>query len=50
MDGITIERLLRSDQHQQAVELQTIYWGDDAGNLVPRHMLHSISHFGGPYS
>ncbi len=47
MDGITIERLLHTEQHKQAVELQKIYWGDDAGNLVPLHMLHSISHFGG---
>ncbi|MCY3779490.1 MAG: GNAT family N-acetyltransferase [Chloroflexi bacterium] len=47
MDAIRIERLLRREQHDQAVELQKVYWGDDAGNLVPRHMLHSISHYGG---
>ncbi len=44
---IQIERLLRPEQHRQAVELQKIYWGDDAGNLVPQHMLHSIAHYGG---
>lgn len=47
MTEIRIERLLRSEQHGQAVELQKVYWGEDAGNLVPRHMLHSISHYGG---
>lgn len=30
-----------------AVELQKIYWGDDADNLVPAHMLYSIASFGG---
>ena len=47
MDAIRIERLLRREQHDQAVELQKVYWGDEPGNLVPRHMLHSISHYGG---
>ncbi len=47
MDGVRIERLLRRDQHDQAVELQKAYWGDDAGNLVPAHMLHSIARYGG---
>ena len=47
MDTIRIQRLLSTEQHDQAVELQKIYWGPDAGNLVPRHMLHSISHHGG---
>ena len=47
MDEIRIERLLQREQHDQAVELQKNYWGDDAGNLVPRHMLHSIAHYGG---
>lgn len=47
MDSIRIERLMRREQHDQAVNLQKIYWGDDAGNLVPRHMLHSIAQFGG---
>ena len=47
MCKITIRRLLETSEHEQAVELQKLYWGDDAGNLVPRHMLHSISHYGG---
>ena len=47
MDQIRIQRLLSSEQHDEAVELQKFYWGKDAGNLVPRHMLHSISHHGG---
>ena len=47
MDTIRIERLLETAQHDQAVALQKFYWGEDAGNLVPRHMLHSISHYGG---
>ncbi len=47
MDAIRIERLLDAAQHDQAVELQKNYWGSDAKNLVPRHMLFSISHYGG---
>ena len=47
MDAIRIERLLQRQQHDQAVDLQRTYWGDDAGNLVPRHMLHSIARYGG---
>ncbi len=47
MDQIRIQRLLSTEQHDEAVELQKFYWGQDAENLVPRHMLHSISHHGG---
>lgn len=47
MDAIRIERLMHREQHDQAVELQKNYWGDDAGNLVPRHMLHSLANYGG---
>ena len=47
MDAIRIERLLSTAQHDQAVELQKNYWGADAKNLVPRHVLFSISHYGG---
>ncbi len=47
MDAIRIERLMSAAQHDQAVELQKTYWGADAKNLVPRHMLFSISHYGG---
>lgn len=45
--NIEIRRLLRAAEHDQAVELQKSYWGEDAANLVPRNMLHSISHYGG---
>lgn len=45
--AIEIRRLLRAAEHEQAVELQKSYWGEDDGNLVPRHMLHSISRYGG---
>ena len=47
MRHIEIRRLLSAAEHDQAVELQKSYWGDDARNLTPRHMLHSIAHFGG---
>lgn len=47
MTAITIRRLLHTEEHERAVELQKHYWGEDATNLVPRHMLHSIAHFGG---
>ena len=47
MSTIVIRRLLQTAEHEQAVELQKLYWGDDAVNLVPRHMLFSIAHFGG---
>lgn len=44
---IEIRRLLSAAEHDQAVELQKSYWGADPANLAPRHMLHSIAHFGG---
>ncbi|MDE2853284.1 MAG: GNAT family N-acetyltransferase [Chloroflexota bacterium] len=47
MSAINIRRLLTAREHDRAVELQKLYWGDEAENLVPRHMLHSISHYGG---
>ena len=47
MTDIQIRRLLIAAEHEQAVELQKTYWGKDAGNLVARHMLHSIAHNGG---
>ncbi len=47
MGEIEIRRLLGAAQHDQAVELQKSYWGQDAENLVPRNVLHSISHYGG---
>lgn len=47
MSNIAIKRLLTAQEFNQAVELQKIYWGNDASNLVPRHMLHSLCHHGG---
>ncbi len=47
MDVIRIETLLQREQHEQAVELQKLYWGHEATNLVPEHMLHSLAHYGG---
>ncbi|MCY4537277.1 MAG: GNAT family N-acetyltransferase [Chloroflexi bacterium] len=47
MSNIAIKRLLTAQEFNQAVELQKIYWGTDASNLVPRHVLHTICHHGG---
>jgi len=47
MKAIEIRRLLTAADHDKAVELQKMYWGEDAANLVPRHMLYSIAHYGG---
>ena len=47
MSNIEIKRLMTARQFQQAVELQKDYWGTDASNLVPGHVLHTICHHGG---
>ena len=47
MDDIRIERLLDARKLDEVVELQKIWWGDQAQNLVPRHMLQSLAHYGG---
>lgn len=47
MNDIRIQRLLRAHQLDEVVELQKTYWGHDAGNLVPRHMLYSLALHGG---
>ena len=47
MADIIIRRLETTRELDQAVDLQKIYWGEDANNLVPRHMLHSLCHHGG---
>ena len=47
MADIVIRRLQDAAQHDQAVELQTTFWGEARGGPVPRHMLHSISEYGG---
>jgi chorismate synthase len=47
MHDITIRRL-HSPQHMHAlVELQKEYWGEDADNLVPGHMLLSLAAYSG---
>lgn len=45
--SIEYRLLTASDEMEQAVDLQQIYWGDDRGNLVPSHMLLSIASYGG---
>ena len=47
MKDIRIQRLLKAAQLDEVVELQKTYWGQDAGNLVPRHMLYSLALHGG---
>lgn len=47
MNELRIQRLLRAQQLDEVVELQKTYWGHDAGNLVPRHMLYSLALHGG---
>src|SRR3990172_6113 len=47
MASVEIKALRTMEEMQAAVELQKVYWGDDADNLVPAHMLYSISSFGG---
>ena len=47
MASVKIKRLLTAQGFDQAVELQTVYWGTDASDLVPRHMLHTLCHHGG---
>jgi len=47
MDSIRIEQLHRIEALQEAVELQKVYWGQTASNLVPAHMLHSLARNGG---
>lgn len=43
----TIRRLLTFDDMDTAVDLQKIYWGDNADYLVPAHMLFTIASSGG---
>ena len=47
MSNIAIKRLLRAQEFDQAVELQKVYWGNDASNLVPRTVLHTVCYHGG---
>jgi len=47
MSPIEIRILTTADEMHTAVELQKAYWGDDMADLVPEHMLLSISKYGG---
>ncbi len=47
MASVKIKRVLTAQGFDQAVELQKVYWGTDASNLVPRHVLHTLCHHGG---
>lgn len=47
MSEITIRTLHTTKDLTAAVELQKVYWGEDAADLVPHHMLLSIVRYGG---
>ena len=47
MHDITIQRLQDPQAMQAVVTLQQEYWGADADNLVPGHMLLSLASYGG---
>ena len=47
MSQLTIQRMTQPTQFLAAVEMQKLYWGQDARNLVPAHMLDSLAHYGG---
>ncbi|MDX2139881.1 MAG: GNAT family N-acetyltransferase [Chloroflexota bacterium] len=44
---ITIRPLRTLSEMPQAVELQKVYWGDDAESVIPAHMLFSLAAHGG---
>lgn len=44
---ITIRTLHKASEMDDAVALQKVYWGDNMADLVPAHMLLSISRYGG---
>ncbi|MCA9914768.1 MAG: GNAT family N-acetyltransferase, partial [Anaerolineae bacterium] len=47
MTAITIRTLHSPDEMDEAVRLQQIYWGENMSDIVPTHMLLSISRYGG---
>ena len=47
MTEIDIRTLHTAEEMSLAVELQRVYWGDNMADLVPDHMLLSISRYGG---
>jgi len=47
LENITYRLLKAPAELEQAVDLQSIYWGQDAAALVPLHMLLSLARYGG---
>lgn len=47
MSEFTIRALKTLDEMYEAVDLQRLYWGEDAESLVPAHMLFTIASYGG---
>ncbi|GAB5490023.1 MAG: hypothetical protein Phog2KO_02380 [Phototrophicaceae bacterium] len=47
MTEINIRTLHSAEEMATAVDLQRVYWGDNMADLVPDHMLLSISRYGG---
>lgn len=46
-DSIHIRSLHTLSEMRPAVDLQRVYWGDDADSVIPAHMLYSIAANGG---
>lgn len=44
---ITLRTLHSAAEMDRVVELQKVYWGNDMADIVPAHMLLSISRYGG---
>lgn len=47
LNSITYRLLKTPSELEEAVTLQTIYWGNEADALVPLHMLLSLARYGG---
>jgi chorismate synthase len=47
MNDITIRALREWRDYYEAVEMQQYYWGDSLESVVPAHMLHTLTHYGG---
>lgn len=47
VNGVTVRLLSDHRELEQAVNLQQIYWGENADALVPMHMLASLVSYGG---
>lgn len=46
-DAIEIRALRSLGEMRDAVDLQTVFWGDDLESAVPAHMLYSLAQHGG---